>query len=640
MSKTQAWHATTKTISVRTVTVVVLLVVTLSGSNTATGGSGATGGGLTYYVDSADGKDDSSGLSENAAWQSLTRVNSAKLTPGDIVRFRCGGNWRGSLRPASGAEAAPITYTSYGVGPKPLLLGSVSCSQPQDWVHERQSVWATRPDEYQPIKQVADLRQGKWTCHQEAGADVRLTQEMTGGGQVVHFTCSNSGKASNHVQAWGPKLAVEKGSVLLMAFRARSSKPLRLGRMTIVNDVPPWNRFGTAAPIQGQLAPQWSAFTAIFEIAESSNAGRLHISLGGILPEGSVFDFQPISVHLVTVARGVPLPVDVGNVIFDNGKACGWKKWSVGQLDKPNDYYYDRVAKRVFLNSQTNPAAQHTSIELALKQHIVNQSNTHHVVYDGLAVRYGAAHGFGGGETHHLTIRNCDVSYIGGGQQLARPNGTPVRYGNGIEFWNAAHDNLVENCRIWEIYDAALTNQGRSPSSKQVNITYRNNIIWNAEYSFEYWNHPATALTKNIRFINNTCVNAGTVWSHAQRPTQNGSHLMFYSNTAVTSGIEIKYNIFCNATQWGSRYSSGWKTLPELDYNLWFSQQGVTANWFGKKIARFDDYRRETGLDEHSRFAKPRFIDIANGDFRLKPDSPARHIRPDHGRVGAEFPWE
>ncbi|MCY2996085.1 MAG: hypothetical protein NTY19_50790 [Planctomycetota bacterium] len=82
----------------------------------------------------------------------------------------------------------------------------------------------------------------------------------------------------------------------------------------------------------------------------------------------------------------------------------------------------------------------------------------------------------------------------------------------------------------------------------------------------EYWNNPETAVTRNIRFVNNTCVNAGGGWAHAQRPDRNGSHLMFYTNTAATSGLEIKYNIFCDATDWGSRYSSGWRVLPEMDF--------------------------------------------------------------------------
>jgi hypothetical protein len=327
--------------------------------------------------------------------------------------------------------------------------------------------------------------------------------------------------------------------------------------------------------------------------------------------------------------------VDVGNLLFDHGSVCGWKKWSLESLDKPYDYYYDASSRRVFLKARANPATLHDSIELALRRHVINQSNTQHVVYDGLAVKYGAAHGFGGGNTHHLVIRNCDLGYIGGGHQFTRPDGVPVRYGNAIEFWGAASHHLVENCRIWEVYDAALTNQNKTATVRQENIVYRNNVIWNCEYSFEYWNRPETSVTRNIRFVNNTCVNAGVVWSHAQRPDPNGSHLMFYSNTAATCGFEVKYNIFWNFTEWGSRYSSGWESLPDMNHNLWFSKEGVMVRWFGEKIGSFLDYQEKTGLDSESLFANPEFIDPAHGDYRLAPHSPAYKIRPDGRPVGA-----
>jgi hypothetical protein len=308
-------------------------------------------------------------------------------------------------------------------------------------------------------------------------------------------------------------------------------------------------------------------------------------------------------------------------------------------LTDPYDYYYDATTQRVYLVSDGSPPSRHESIELALARHVVNQTGKHHVVYDGLAVMYGAAHGFGGGNTHNLVIRNCDLGYIGGAHQFTRPDGRPVRYGNAIEFWGAARDHLVEGCRIWEVYDAALTNQGRSPDSKQINITYRNNLILNSEYSFEYWNHPETAVTRNIRFVNNTCIGAGRGWAHAQRPDRNGSHLMFYSNTADTAGIEIRYNIFYDHTDWGSRYSSGWKVLPEMDFNLWYSRQGMMAYWFREKIETFDDYRQTTGLDAHSIFADPAVIDVAAGNYRPAADSPARKLRPDGGPIGAESWW-
>lgn len=599
----------------------------------------ASDGNRTFYVDSEDGADNNAGLSPGDAWRTLDRVNSAELKPGDTVQFKCGGVWRGSLTPASGENGAPVSYTSYGQGERPLLLGSRPRDRAEDWVQVAENVWATRPLEYELGEEV-NLRESRWNYHQEAGAHIQLERTESAEGVILRINCTDGGSASNHLQLWGPSLDVQKGACLMFTFRARSSRPFVFPRVAILRNGAPWTRYASSAEAGRPLAEGWSTYQVPIHVEQSAEDGRIHIALGGLMPPGTVLEFQPQSLRAATPSIPDPLDVDVGNIIFDRGNVCGWKKWSLDDLVHPYDYYYDRSSQRVFLYSDANPASRCESLELALARHIVNQSGKHHVVYDGLALMYGAAHGFGGGNTHDIVIRNCDLGYIGGAHQHTRPDGTPVRYGNAIEFWGAARDNLVENCRIWEVYDAALTNQGRGPDSKQSNITYRNNIIWNAEYSFEYWNHPEAAVTRNIRFVNNTCVGAGRGWAHAQRPDPNGSHLMFYSNTARTSNIEIKYNIFYDHTEWGSRYSSGWEVLPEIDYNLWYSQSGVMAYWFREKIAGFEEYQEVTGLESHSRFADPEFVDVGQGDYRLRPESPARDLRPGGGPVGAEPLWE
>lgn len=595
-----------------------------------------------YYVDSEAGRDDADGRSREHAWRSLGRVNAAALKPGDTVRFKCGGVWRGSLETISGSEPAPITYTAYGQGPKPLLLGSVPRNRPQDWVQAGDNIWATLPLAYTLGAPLPTLRQGAWNRHEEGGASVTLRMEDAEGGQVFRFACGNSGTAPNHVQFWGPELPTEQGACLMLIFRARSSIPFSAPEITIRKSGPPWTRYATASldASSPDIRPEWNTFRAVFTITDPPEAGRVHMYLGAILPAGAVFEFQPIALHAASPNIADPLSVDVGNIIFDHGKVCGWKKWSIDDLKNPYDFYYEASSQRVFLHCGENPAALHESIECALKRHVVNMSGAHDVIYDGLAVKYGAAHGFGGSNTRRLVIRNCDLAYIGGGHQFTRPDSVPVRYGNAIEFWAEAHDHLVERCRIWEVYDAALTNQSRGDNVRQENILYRDNVIWNCEYSFEYWSNPETAETRNIRFINNTCVNAGVVWAHAQRPDPNGSHLMFYTNTAATSGFEVKRNIFCNMTQWGSRYSAGWESLPEMDYNLWFSETGVMAYWFKDKLGSFAAYRETTGLDQHSVFANPEFLDAAAGDFRLSPSSPARAVCPDGGPVGAPSLWD
>ena len=596
--------------------------------------------GRAFYVDSAAGSDTNRGDSPALAWASLARVNRAALEPGDTVRFKRGGSWRGTLLPKSGAEGAPITYTAYGEGDKPLLLGSVARHEPSDWTKVGDNVWATAKPTWAPKHVITDLRQASWPFHQEKDAKISRRAAEDAGGRIQVVECLKSGTRGNYIQGWGPEVDWKKvgdAGFMLLRFRARCTKPFRTGPIRVLRYGRPWTTYASAGPSGQEVGVEWRDHEVLLRVLSTGDRARPNIYLGGAIPAGAAFEFQPQELVAAECSQKRLLDVDVGNIIFDHGKACGWKRWKLEDVKRPYDYLYDGRDMRVFVCSEKNPAD--ASVELALRRHIVSQNGTHDVVYDGLALRYGAAHGFGGGGTARLVIRNCDLGYIGGGHQFTKPNGTPVRFGNAIEFWGACRDNLVEGCRIWEVYDAALTNQGRGPKSIQENITYRNNIIWNCEYSFEYWNNPETARTRNIRFINNTCVNAGVVWSHAQRPDRNGSHLMFYSNRADSAGIEVKYNVFYHSTDWGSRYSAGWKPLPDMDYNAWYVPTGELCFFFREHIKGDDvtGYREKTGLDQHSFFGDPKLVDPENGDYRLAPDSPVRRLRPDAGPMGAAF---
>jgi len=247
------------------------------------------------------------------------------------------------------------------------------------------------------------------------------------------------------------------------------------------------------------------------------------------------------------------------------------------------------------------------------------------VVYEDLALKYGGAHGIGGGSTHHIIARDCDISYIGGGDQ--RGGDGTVRYGNGIEFWGGAHDSLVERCRLWEIYDAALTNQNNAPNVKQYNLRYRNNVIWNSEYSFEYWNRPENSETYDIYFENNTCVNAGHGWGHTQRADPSGRHLCFYGSPAQARDITIRNNIFFEAAT-NAFYAPTWS--PEevaalrIDHNCWYQRDGamVLLKDTAYEMSRFAAYQEQWNKEPNSIVAEPSFVDAAAIDFRLAAGSP------------------
>jgi len=589
----------------------------------------AEAAGRTFFV-ATSGNNANDGLSQKLPWRSLDKVNSAALEPGDKVLFKRGDTWRGQLVPQSGKEGAPITYGAYGKGNKPLLLGSVSRNDPRVWHHEGGNIWATAKPLFTELESRDDLASLRWAVHAEAGAKVKATKTLP-----LQVECAASGTAANHIQVYASGFPVVEGDYYVCAFRARSTKPFVLRGIGLMNQSPPWKSYGSRGAGGFDIGAEWTDCTARFKATQTAKDGRITIYLGGALPAGATFGFQPVSWKRLRCDETELLAVDVGNIIFDYGKAVGVKKWKPADLKQQGDYWYDGANWQVKLYSEKNPAELHKSIELALRRHNVDQGGKSHVVYENLAVSCGAAHGFGGGSTRGIVIRDCDISWIGGGHQFTYPGGRPVRFGNGIEFWGDAHDNLVEGCRLWEVYDAALTNQGGSGNT-EANITYRDNVIWNSEYSFEYWNR-AGSKTRNIRFEHNTCVNAGFGWGHAQRPDRNGRHLMFYSNPAETTEFYVHDNIFCNATDSALRMMNDWTAGLTMDHNCWF-QRGDVLMLFLKTFfapAHFAEFQKQSKLDAHSIVADPKFVNAGQLDFRLADDSPARKLAADGGPVGS-----
>mgnify|MGYP002637051392 CR=1 FL=1 len=62
--------------------------------------------------------------------------------------------------------------------------------------------------------------------------------------------------------------------------------------------------------------------------------------------------------------------------------------------------------------------------------------------------------------------------------------------------------------------------------------------------------------------------------------------------------------------------------IEKLDDNLYFLQGGGPLKVAGFEDSSFDKWRA-AGFDRNSIVADPLFVDPANGDFRLKPQSPA-----------------
>jgi len=587
--------------------------------------------GVTYYV-SHGGSDDNDGRSPETSWRTLAKVNAYPIQPGDSVLLKRGDSWREQLIPHSGSEDGYVTYGAYGEGDKPVLLGSVELNDPDDWVEVSDGVWSTREpsvvgQEALPNPSFTDGTD-TWSLYCENGAQAEMSR-IEGGADtapaclLVHG--ATPGARGSDVQLITAPFAIEQGRLYRLTFRCRSTPEFPLPVPTLMSMGPPWTNYSSGSGARAaRVGAEWTTVVAYYDANTTSDTARFTLFLGDRLPAGADLFVDTFSFAACEGREGL-LPVDVGNIIFDTGRSCGVKVFDESQLRVQDQFYYDEMRNTLKVRSDGPPTDRHADIECALRRHIIDESGKSYVRYENLALLYGGAHGISGGDTHHIAVRDCDLGFIGGGDQMGGDQ--TVRFGNGIEFWAGAHDNLVERCRLWEIYDAALTNQSLGAPCVQRNIVYRSNIIWNCEYSFEYWNRPEASLTENIVFEHNTCVDAGHGWGHTQRPDPSGRHLCFYDTSARMEGLTMRNNVFCEARSnafFAPGYTKEQRLALVMDGNLWAQAEGNMILFADARYSQpeFARYQAEQGLEPHSLVGDPLFVDPAGRDFHLSPGSP------------------
>ncbi len=234
---------------------------------------------------------------------------------------------------------------------------------------------------------------------------------------------------------------------------------------------------------------------------------------------------------------------DAGIVIFDNDSKAGFKQFSFEMLKSNGDYYHDRDAEDFYLFCDSgNPSEVFGSIEIGRRGHILRASDD--TVIDNICIKYTGSHGIFASFCRNITVTNCEVGFIGGSEQFRG-----VRFGNGIEFGMGAVDITVDNCYIYQCYDAAVSFQAWNDSNKPfIDITFSNLLIEYNHYSIEFFDrNTETAVMKNITFSNNVLRFSGHSWAQGQRtkPDELGAHIRvgnrWYKNV---DNFVIDNNIF------------------------------------------------------------------------------------------------
>lgn len=94
-----------------------------------------------YYVSNA-GLDANSGTAPSAPWQTITKVNATTFQPGDVIVFRRGDTFYGSLliKGVRSQDQRKVTVGAYGTGPMPKL-SRYKIAKSTSWVNHSGNIW-------------------------------------------------------------------------------------------------------------------------------------------------------------------------------------------------------------------------------------------------------------------------------------------------------------------------------------------------------------------------------------------------------------------------------------------------------------------------------------------------------------------
>ena len=244
---------------------------------------------------------------------------------------------------------------------------------------------------------------------------------------------------------------------------------------------------------------------------------------------------------------------DVGNIVLNGGesfakKICldvrkdlGDKKFYVfysTPFDFNNEAFYENntfvsryvhiskngadvntPARLYFRCDEGNPGDVYDSIELCYRGTLIGGASN--ITLDNLCIKYTGSHGIGMGTADNVTVRNCEIGYIGGSAQHYKDYYI-IRFGNGVEIYGGCKDYTVDNCYIYQCYDAGVTHQiggGTTPFYHE-NVRITDNVIEKCIYNIEFFmagmedGKFEERVIKNALYKGNFLAFSGEGWGH------------------------------------------------------------------------------------------------------------------------------
>ncbi len=232
-----------------------------------------------------------------------------------------------------------------------------------------------------------------------------------------------------------------------------------------------------------------------------------------------------------------------------------------------------------------NPGSVFSSIEFARKRHgfrIVGNG----VTIDNLCILYAGCHGISSGTTENLTVRNCEIGWIGGAIQFYSENGRVVRFGNGIEIYGGCRNYLVEHNYVYQCYDAGATHQYSAVGTNDVimeNTVYNENLFEFCVYNIEYFlgkaaSESAVRYMKHTVISNNILRYAGFGFGEQRPDKGSAAHIKGWDHFNKSSDFVIENNIFDRSrhmTLHTVAFDAKW--VPEFRNNTYIQHRDFTG---------------------------------------------------------------
>ncbi len=245
-----------------------------------------------------------------------------------------------------------------------------------------------------------------------------------------------------------------------------------------------------------------------------------------------------------------------------------------------------------------NPAMVFGKIEALTHRPMIVAGRNDNVRIDNLCMKYIGHHAVcAGGHVKGLHVTNCEIGWIGGTIQHYEgtdPNypeggrGTVTRFGNGIEIYGGCEDYLVENCYIYQSYDAGVTHQITTGGKKTVmeGIRYKNNLIERCVYAIEYFldmnKGDTESYMKDIVMEGNILRLSGYGWGQQRHNYHTPAHIKGWSYYNRASDYRIVDNIFDRAAyRMLHLVAREPESLPKMSGNTYVQTLGGSLGQYG-----------------------------------------------------------